>query len=124
MIDTMSFNAYQSITCITKNGFIKKSHTNEYLARAKKGVAVMKLDDGDSLIAVIMSSDDDDKIVVIGNNDYYNCYHLKEISYTGRATKGVKAIKLEKDGYVKEAKWVGDNTYKITGRAVKGVKNG
>ena len=124
LIDTMSFNAYQSITCITKNGLIKKSHTNEYLARAKKGVAVMKLDDGDSLVAVIMSSDDDDKIAVIGNSDYYNCYHLKEISYTGRATKGVKAIKLEKDGYVKEAKWVGDNTYKITGRAVKGVKNG
>lgn len=124
LIDTMSFNAYQSITCVTRNGLIKKSYTNDYLARAKKGVAVMKLDDGDSLVAVIMSSDDDDKIAVIGNNDYYNCYHLKEISYTGRATKGVKAIKLEKDGYVKEAKWVGDNTYKITGRAVKGVKNG
>ena len=124
LIDTMSFNAYQSITCVTRNGLIKKSHTNDYLARAKKGVAVMKLDDGDSLVAVIMSSDDDDKIAVIGDNDYYNCYHLKEISYTGRATKGVKAIKLEKDGYVKEAKWVGDNTYKITGRAVKGVKNG
>ena len=124
LIDTMSFNAYQSITCITKNGMIKKSHTNEYLARAKKGVVVMKLDDNDSIIAVIMSSDDDDKIAVIGNNDYYNCYKLKDISYTGRATKGVKAIKLEKNGYVKEAKWVGDNTYKITGRAVKGVKNG
>ena len=124
LIDTMSFNAYNSITCITKKGFIKKSHTNEYLARAKKGVAVLKMDESDSLVAVIMSSDDDDKIAVIGNNDYYNCYPLKEIGYTGRATKGVKAIKLEKDGYVKEAKWVGDNTYKITGRAVKGVKNG
>ena len=71
-----------------------------------------------------MSSDDDDKIAVIGNNDYYNCYPLSEISYTGRTTKGVKAIKLEKDGFVKEAKWVGDNTYKVTGRAVKGAKNG
>ena len=37
---------------------------------------------------------------------------------------GYKAIKLEKGGFVKEAKWVGDNTYKVTGRAVKGVKNG
>ena len=124
LIDTMSFNAYQSITCVTKNGFIKKSRTSEYLARAKKGVAVIKLEEGDSIVSVIMSSDDDDKIAVIGNNDYYNCYQLKEIGYTGRSTKGVKAIKLEKNGYVKEAKWVGDNTYKITGRAVKGVKNG
>ena len=124
LIDTMSFNAYNSITCVTKKGFIKKSHTNEYLSRAKKGVTVMKLDPDDSIVSVIMSSDDDDKIVIIGDNDYYNCYPLKDIGYTGRNTKGVKAIKLDKDGFVKEAKWVGDKSYTITGRAVKGVKNG
>ena len=124
LIDTLSFNAYNSITCITRNGLIKKSHISEYAARSKKGTLVMKLEDGDTLIAAILSSDDDDKVVIISNNDYYNCYSLNEISYTGRNTKGVKAIKLEKDGFVKEAKWVGDNTYQITGRAVKGVKNG
>lgn len=124
LIDTMSFNAYNSITCITHDGFIKKSHTSEYLARSKKGTVIMKLEDKDYIVAVIMSSDDEDRVAVIGNNDYYNCYPLKDISYTGRNTKGVKAIKLEKDGYVKEAKWVGDKSYTITGRAVKGVKNG
>jgi len=124
LIDTMSFNAYKSLTCITKKGFIKKSHIGEYTARAKKGVAINKMDDDDSIVEVILSSDDDDKVVIIGNNDYYNCYPLSEISYTGRMTKGVKAIKLEAEGFVKEAKWVGDSEYKITGRAVKGVKNG
>ena len=124
LIDTMSFNSYQSITCITRNGFIKKSRISEYLVRSKKGTTVIKLDNDDSIVAAILSSDDDDKIAVIGNNDYYNCYPLSEINYTGRNTKGVKAIKLEKDGFVKEAKWVGDNIYKVTGRAVKGVKNG
>ncbi len=124
LIDTMSFNAYHSITCITKKGFIKKSHTSEYLSRAKKGVVVNKMDEDDIIVSIILSSDDDDKIVIIGNNDYYNCYPLSEINYTGRMTKGVKAIKLETNGFVKEAKWVGDSTYKITGRAVKGVKNG
>jgi DNA gyrase subunit A len=124
LIDTMSFNAYKSLTCITKKGLIKKSHISEYTVRSKKGVAVLKLDEDDSVVAAILSSDDDDKIAVISNNDYYNCYPLEEIGYTGRATKGVKAIKLDKDGYVKEVKWVGDNSYKVTGRAVKGVKNG
>lgn len=124
LIDTMSFNAYKSLTCITKNGMIKKSRINEYIVRSKKGVAVMKLDEDDLLIAAILSSDDDDMIVVISNDDYYNCYPLTDISYTGRATKGVKAIKLNNKCFVKEAKWVGDKTYKITGRAVKGVKNG
>ena len=123
LIDTLSFNAYKTLTCITKKGFIKKSSINEYTVRSKKGVAVIKLED-DSVVAAILSSDDDDKVAIIGNNDYYNCYKLSEISCTGRVTKGVKAIKLEKDGYVKDAKWVSDDTYKITGRAVKGVKNG
>lgn len=123
LIDTMSFNAYGSLTCVTRNGLIKKSHMSEYLARSKKGTMIMKLDDGDSVVAAILSSDDSNKIVIIGSNGYYNCYPLSEISYTGRNTKGVKAIKLDDKYFVKEAKLVGDNTYKVTGRAVKGVKN-
>ena len=122
LIDTLSFNAYNSITCITRNGLIKKSHVAEYTVRAKKGTAVIKLDDDDILVNVLMSSDEDDKVIVISNTDYYNCYPLSDISYTGRVTKGVKAIKLEEKGFVKEAKWTGDKNYKITGRAVKGVK--
>ena len=123
LIDARTFNAFQSVTCVTRHGFIKKSHIAEYLTRAKKGTAAIKLEEGDSLVSVILSSDDDDKVVIISNNDYYNCYPLSDIGYTGRLTKGVKAIKLDKDGYVKEAKWVGDFNYKNTGRAVKGVKN-
>ena len=123
LIDTLSFNAYHSLTLVTKNGFIKKSSTAEYLSRSKKGVVGIKLEENDTVIAAILSSDDDDKVAVISNTGYYNCYPLSELSYTGRATKGVKAIKLEENAYVKEAKWVGDNNYKITGRAVKGVKN-
>ena len=124
LIDTMTFNAFQSITCITKKGFIKKSHITDYIVRAKKGVAINKMDDDDSIVSIIMSSDDEDKVAIIGNNNYYNCYPLNDIGYTGRTTKGVKAIKLEKDGFIKDAFLVGDKSYTITGRAVKGVKNG
>lgn len=123
LIDTRTFNAFQSVTCVTKHGFIKKSHVGEYLARAKKGTAAIKLEEGDSLVSVILSSDDEDRVVIISSSDYYNCFPLSDIAYTGRLTKGVKAIKLAEKEEVKEAKWVGDNTYKITGRAVKGVKN-
>ena len=124
LIDTMSFNAHKSLTCITKNGLIKKSRISEYTARSKKGTATIKLDDGDSVIAAILSGDDDDKVVIVSNTDYYNCYPLTDIAYTGRVTKGVKAIKLGEKEYVKDAFWTGDDKYKVTGRAVKGVKNG
>ena len=123
LIDTRTFNAFQSVTCVTKHGFINKSHVGEYLTRAKKGTAAIKLEEGDSLVSVILSSDDEDRVAIISSSDYYNCFPLADIAYTGRLTKGVKAIKLAEKEEVKEAKWVGDNTYKITGRAVKGVKN-
>ena len=123
LIDTRTFNAFQSVTCVTKHGFIKKSHVGEYLARAKKGTAAIKFEEGDSLVSVILSSDDEDRVAIISSSGYYNCFPLSDIAYTGRLTKGVKAIKLTEKEEVKEAKWVGDNTYKITGRAVKGVKN-
>lgn len=122
LIDGRTFNAFQSITCITKHGYIKKSSIHEYLTRSKKGVAVIKLEEGDSIVSILLSSDDDDKVVIVSSNDYYNCYSLSEIGYTGRLTKGVKAIKLGKNEFVKEAKWTGDSKYQNTGRAVKGVK--
>ena len=122
LIDTLSFNAYKTLTLITKHGFIKKSVTTEYSSYSKKGIAAIKLEKDDSVVAAILSSDDNDKVLIISNNDYYNCYPLSEISATGKLTKGVKAIKLNETEYVKEAKWVENNTYKITGRAVKGVK--
>ena len=124
LIDTLSFNAYKSLTCVTKNGLVKKSSVGEYTARAKKGTAAIKLDSGDSLIAAILSSDDDDRIAVISSSGYYNCYPLSELNYTGRLTKGVKAIKLAAGESVVDAKWVGTDEYTNTGRAVKGVKNG
>ena len=122
LIDNNSFNAYKTLTCITKHGYIKRSSIQEYNIRARKGAPVIKLEENDSLVAVVLSADDDDKVIIISNNNYYNYYSLKEINCTGRITKGVKAIKLDKDGFVKEARCANDNTYKITGRAVKGVK--
>ena len=121
--DTSNFLSCASFTCVTKNGFIKKSHTSEYISRSKKGSAAIKLDDGDKLIAAWLSFDDTDK-AVIKNDTYYNCYPLTDISYTGRVTKGVKAIKLVDKQEVKEAFITKDDSWTITTRATKGVKYG
>lgn len=124
LLDTRSFNAYNTVTLVTKHGYIKKSSTKEYMTRSKKGVAAIKLEENDSIVAAIPSSDDDDRVAVISSSNYYNCYPLSEVGATGRLTKGIKAIKLGKDEHVIDAKWAGDSEYKNTGRAVKGVKNG
>ena len=102
LIDTTSFNSYYNLVTISKNGFIKKSSVNEYNVRAKKGTAVMKLDN-DQLVGVYLSMSDEDKIFIVGNGGNYNFYPLNEISATGRVTKGVKAIKLAANEYIRAA---------------------
>ena len=103
LIDTTSFNSYHNLVTISKKGFIKKTAIKEYNIRAKKGTAVMKLDIDDLLIGVYLSMSDEDKIFIVSNSGNYNFYPLKEISATGRITKGVKAIKLTNSEYIRSA---------------------
>ena len=63
----------------------------------------MKLEDNDQLIGVYLSMTDEDKIFIVGSNGNYNFYQLNEISNTGRITKGVKAIKLGKNEFIRSA---------------------
>ena len=109
LIDTTSFNAYKNLITISKNGYIKKTATIEYGARAKKGTAAVKLEPEDSLVGVYLSMSDEDKIFVTNSNGYYNFYKLNEISPTGRVTKGVKAIKLNDKEYICSATIVKNN---------------
>ncbi len=109
LIDTTSFNAYHYLITVSKNGYIKKSTINEYNSRAKKGVVAVKLEEGDKLVGVYLSMSDNDKIFVAGENGYYNYYSISEISSTGRATKGVKAIKLSTGEKIAEATIIKNN---------------
>ena len=101
LIDTTSFNAYHNLVTISKKGYIKKSAVKEYNTRSKKGTAVMKLDEDDSLIGVYLSMNDEDNVFIAGSAGNYNYYALNEISATGRMTKGVRAIKLGNNEYVR-----------------------
>lgn len=100
LIDSTSFNSYHYLITISKNGYIKKSPISEYTSRTKKGVIGVKLEDGDSLINVHLAMNNDDKIMVATTNGYYNYYKISEIASTGRATKGVKAVKLTENEYI------------------------
>jgi DNA gyrase subunit A len=103
LTDTTSFNAYKNIITVSKNGYIKKSSVSEYNVRAKKGTAAVKLEENDFLIGVYLSMDDEDKMFIASSAGTYNFYKLKELSNTGRTTKGVKAIKLLANETIKSA---------------------
>lgn len=102
LIDTTSFNSYHYLVTVSKKGYIKKTAVKEYGSRAKKGVAVAKLEN-DSLVGVYLTNNDKDKIFIANNVGNYNYYPISEISATGRVTRGVKAIKLSTNDYIQSA---------------------
>ena len=108
LIDATSFNAYHSLITVSKNGYVKKTLIGEYGSRAKKGVAAVKLDENDILVGVYLSNSDVDKLFIVSSNGNYNFYSLKEISSTGRVTRGVKGIKLKDDEQVCAATLIKD----------------
>lgn len=143
LIDSTSFNAYHNLITVSKNGYIKKSKISEYTSRARKGIVAVKLDSDDSLIGVYLSMDDEDKIFIASTSGNYNFYKLEEISATGRASRGVKAIKLTDIEHVQTATIVKKNTlykgiltitsggrgkitpiedFALTSRAIKGLQ--
>lgn len=143
LIDSTSFNAYHNLITVSKNGYIKKSKISEYTSRARKGIVAVKLDSDDSLIGVYLSMDDEDKIFIASTSGNYNFYKLEEISATGRASRGVKAIKLTDTEHVQTATIVKKNTlykgiltitsggrgkitpiedFALTSRAIKGLQ--
>ena len=103
LVDATSFNSYNSLITISKNGYIKKTSIKEYNTHTKKGVIGVKLEDKDSLIAAFLSMKETDKVFIVNSSGYYNFYQVEEISFTGRATKGVKAIKLLENEYIQSA---------------------
>jgi DNA gyrase subunit A len=95
LMDSSSFNSYQNLITVSKNGYIKKSSIAEYSSRSKRGIAAVKLEGDDSIVSIFLSSSDEDKVFIVSSSGNYNFYSLDNINATGRATRGVKGIKLE-----------------------------
>ena len=109
LIDNNSFSSFKHILFVTKQGLIKKSKTSEYNTRAKKGQVAIKLKDDDSIVNVFLSSNEKDRIMIASNSGYSVFYDHSDIAAIGRASQGVKAIKLKSNEYVVGATMVKEN---------------
>lgn len=109
LIDNNSFSSFKYILFVTKQGLIKKSKTSEYNTRAKKGQVAIKLKEDDSIVNVFLSSNEKDRIMIASNSGYSVFYDHSDITAIGRASQGVKAIKLKSDEYVVGATMVKEN---------------
>ncbi len=109
LIDNNSFSSFKYILFITKQGLIKKSKTSEYNTRAKKGQIAIKLKDDDSIVNVFLSSNEKDRIMIASNSGYSVFYDHSDIAAIGRASQGIKAIKMKDDEYVVASTIVKEN---------------
>jgi DNA gyrase subunit A len=98
---------------ITKMGMIKKTLASEYNLKRGKSLKAINLKDGDEIINVLFM--DKEKVGILTNNGNYVTINTDEINAIGRATAGVKAIKLSDDDYVIDAHTIADkDIYMIT----------
>jgi len=89
-----------SILTITDKGYGKRTEIQDYrlTGRAGKGVINMKLTDKTGTVVKSQSVDDKDNIIVMTHKGIVIRTPLKNIRVMGRATQGVRIIKLqEKD---------------------------
>ena len=78
---------------ITKKGFIKKTPVKEILDMRESGLKIIKLDDKDEVVSV-MDMEKPSKIFVAASNNKAAVFLSDEVSVTGRASRGVKSMKL------------------------------
>ncbi len=89
----------QFVFFVTQNGMIKKTPLEEYTnIRKKKGLAALKLKDGDSLVNVLILKDEDVIVSTYGGK----IIRIKstDVGISSRVSQGLVGIKLEEGDYV------------------------
>jgi len=83
----------------TKDGKIKKTALEEFANVRKSGIIAIKLDKGDLLKKVVQTSGEDD-ISLVTKDGISIRFKEKDVRPMGRATSGVRGIKLKKEDEV------------------------
>lgn len=98
---------------ITKYGIIKKTSAEEYDHKRGKSLKAINLKDDDEVVNVLFMNDEQVGILTFEGN--YVIINTDDIRATGRATMGVKAIKLSDNNYVIDAHIIKSNDkYMVT----------
>ena len=84
----------QRIVLATNKGVTKKTLLSDFRNFRKGGIIGIKIDDGDALVGARLTTGDDD-IILITSNAQSIRFSEKDLRNQGRATRGVRGIKLK-----------------------------
>ena len=85
-------NPMKYVLFLTKNGIVKKTPIEEYLAMKKSGLAAIKLQENDEVTSVTMCNDNE--VIIATKQGQILHIDSKDIPISSRVTIGVKGVKL------------------------------
>ena len=90
---------YNQILVVTEKGFGKRSTIDEYRlqGRGGSGVKTLNVTDKNGVLVALKSVNDMQDLIITTDKGVIIRMHISDISQTGRATQGVKLIRLKDD---------------------------
>ena len=90
------------VLVITENGYGKRTEASEYAIRGRggKGVKTANITEKNGPLIGLKTVSGEEDIMLITTSGVVIRFHAKNISKTGRATQGVRLMRLEEGNYV------------------------
>ena len=108
------------VLVITENGYGKRTNISEYAVKGRggKGIKTANITDKNGNLVGLRTVNEEDDIMIITDAGVMIRFHAKDVSQTGRATLGVRLIRLDDGSKVSTMAVVepvneNDNTEKI-----------
>ena len=122
MICVDDFSQDQHLVMATQKGVVKKTNLKDYSNFRKGGVIGIKIDPDDALVNVKWTTGEDE-LVLITRKGMSIRFAETELRNQGRATRGVRGIKLKGSDFVKAMEVVDPNsTFLIAGERGQGKR--
>ncbi len=99
LLSVKDFNQEKYVVFATEKGLIKKTELSKFSNPRKGGIVAIGLNEGDSLVNVVLSEGKDD-IFIATRNGMSIKFNEKDVRSMGRGAAGVKSISLKKDDIV------------------------
>ena len=92
-------NEGQEVLVVTENGYGKKTDISEYRLthRGSKGVKALNVTEKNGMLVALLTVTGDEDLIVITDSGIVMRMSMNQISTLGRATQGVRLIKLKDD---------------------------
>jgi len=99
IIDTRDYETNRYLLFVTRNGTVKKTRFTAYDSSLKAGLIAIALRDDDELVRVLPTSGTDD-VIMVSEAGKGICFAETDVREMGRATTGVRGMRLKDDDRV------------------------